>query len=207
MKNNHDLRSARWASLFFVTAGLLMAVLWLIYTTVHGPTSFDQTHAVFGRSTLFWSLLLSAPPSLLVALGLIILYPRLASGARLMPRIGYALTMIGLVVPAGLDLFVWGGLGPPFFVPAVGTGLILLALGSWHSSRLPRYSHSLLMFIGIAQAIAFAMELIPIEVSDQIGGYRIYGLVSHLLTGLGWVAFGISFWKIRVPITIELAQN
>jgi hypothetical protein len=207
MRNGRGFRFGRWASLAFVAGGLLMVVLWLIYTTVHGPTSFDQTRAVLGRSTLFWSLLLSVPPSLLVALGLIILYPRLASSARLMPRIGYALTMIGLVVPAGLDLFVWGGLGPPFFVPVVATGLILLALGNWHNPQLQRQSLYLLMLIGILQAIAFALAMIPLEVSDQIGGYRIYGLFAHFLTGIGWIALGVNFWKTPAAIISEPVQN
>jgi hypothetical protein len=207
MRNDPGFRSVRWASLAFVAGGLLMMVLWLIYTTVHGPTSFDQTRAVLDRSTLFWSLLLSVPPSLLVALGLIILYPRLASSARLMPRIGYALTLIALVVPASLDLFVWGGLGPPFFVPVVGTGLILLALGNWHNPQLQRQSLYLLMLIGIFQVLAFALAMIPLGVSDQIGGYRLYGLFAHFLAGIGWVAFGVSFWKTQVPIAIEPARN
>jgi hypothetical protein len=193
----------RWASLAFVAGGLLMAVLWIIFTTVHGPTSFDQTRVVLGRSTLFWGSLLSIPPSLFLALGLILLYPRLARSAAGMTRIGYALAMLGLVVPAGLDLFVWGGLGPPFFIPVVGTGLILLALGSWRSQRLPRSSLYLLMSVGIFQIIAFALALIPLEVSDQIGGYRIYGLVAYLLTGLGWVAFGGSLWNAQSTASIE----
>lgn len=46
-------RSSRWASLLFVAAGLSMIVLWSIYTTIHGPTSYDRTGFVLGRSTLF----------------------------------------------------------------------------------------------------------------------------------------------------------
>jgi hypothetical protein len=207
LRNDHGFQSVRWASLAFVAGGLLMAVLWLIYTSVHGPTSFDQTRAVLGRSTLFWSLLLSVPPSLLVALGLIVLYPRLASRARRVPRIGYALTLIALVVPAGLDLFVWGGLGPPFFVPVVGIGLILLALGNWHNPQLQRQSLYLLMLIGVFQEIAFASAMIPLEVSDQIGGYRMYGLFAHFLTGIGWGALGVSLWQAQTLDVIEPAQN
>ena len=172
-----------------------MAALWIVYTAVHGPTSFDQTRVVWARLTLFWGSLLSIPPSLFVALGLILQYPRLVTDVAPMARIGYALTMLGLLVPAGLDLFVWGGLGPPFFVPVVGTGLILLALGRWPSERQPRSSLAPLIVIGIFQFLAFALALIPNEASDQVGGYRLYGLVAHVLTGLGWVAFGASLWR------------
>ncbi len=201
MKNDRDFRFGRWACLSVAAGGLLMVVFWLIYTTVHGPTSFDQTRAVLGRTTLFWSLLLSIPPSLLVTLGLIVLYPRLAGSATRMARIGYGLLLIGFVVPAALDFFVWGGIGPPLFVPIIGAGLILLALGCWHSQRLPRYGLFLLMFMGISQVMAFAFALIPNEITDPIGGYRIYGFVAHLLFGLGWVAFGASLWKAQ-PSTL-----
>jgi hypothetical protein len=241
VKHDRGVRSARWASLAFVTGGLLMAALWIIYTHVHGPTSFDQTRILLGRSTLFGSILLSVPPSLLVAAGLTILYPRLVSGAKLMARVGYALTMVGLVVPAGLDLFVWGALGPPFFVPILGLGLILLAIGSWHNPRLQRLNLDLLMLLSVFQAVAFAspffvpilglglillaigswhnprlqrlnldllllsvfqavafaLALIPREISDHAGGYRIYGLFAHFLTGISWAALGLSFWRTQ----------
>ena len=187
--------SARSASLAFMAGGLLMAVLWLVYTTVHGPTSFDQTGVVLGRSTLFWSLLLSVPPSLSVAQGLVVLRPHFDFDITRTARIGYGLAMIGLIVPVGLDLFVWGALGPPFFVPVLGTGLTLLAYGSWRSRRLPRHSLYALTIIGVSQIIAFALAAMPLALSDRIGGYRLYGLVAHLLTGLGWVALGAGLWK------------
>ena len=88
----------RWAGLAFIAGGLLMVGLWLIYTNVHGPTSYDETQAVLGRSTLFWGMLLSAPPSLLVALGLALLYPLLARGARRMARSGYMLSLAALII-------------------------------------------------------------------------------------------------------------
>ena len=74
MRNDQGFNSGHWASLAFVAGGLLMAVLWLVFTNVHGPTSFAQTRVVLGRSTLFGGRLLGGLPNLLVALGLIILY-------------------------------------------------------------------------------------------------------------------------------------
>ena len=90
------------------------------------------------------------------------------------------------MVPGGLDLFVWRAIGPPYFIPVVAIGLILLAVGSWHSPRLQRQSLFLLMLIGIFQVIAFGLALIPLEVVDQIDGYRIFGLFAHFVTGIGW---------------------
>jgi hypothetical protein len=189
MVNDRTHRVERWASLAFIAGGLLMMALWIIYTHVHGPTSYDETRPVLGRTTLFWGMLLSAPPNLLVALGLAFLYPLLARGASRMARIGYTLAMTGLVVPAVIDLII-GAIGPPFFVPVLGAGLTLLALGSRNSSGISRKILNLLMLIGIFQLFAFALALIPSEIYDQFAGYRVYGVFAHFLTGIGWVALG-----------------
>lgn len=205
MRNDRGFQAVRGASLAVTIGGLLMAVLWIVFTTVHGPTSFNREGVVLGRSMLFWGGMLGGPPNLLIALGLIILYPRFVSRASLRARVGYALTVLGLVVPACIDLFVWGGLGPPFFVPVVGIGAILLATGSWHNPRLQRQNLNLLMFIGVCQLLAFALALVPLGVADQFGGYRIFGLFAHFVTGIGWIVLGISLWKTRVPIVIKPA--
>jgi hypothetical protein len=181
-----------------------MAAQWIIYTNAHGPTSYDETRPVLGRTTLFWGMLLSAPPNLLVALGLIFLYPVLAQGASRMARIGYILTLIGLLVPAGIDLII-GAIGPPFFVPVLGSGLILLALGSWHNPSMKRQSLSLILLIGVFQVLAFALALIPLEITDPFGGYRVYGILAHLLTGIGWIALRVGMWKRPAGIAIEPA--
>jgi hypothetical protein len=183
-----------------------MVVLWIIYTIVHGPTSFDQTRIVLGRSTLFWGSLLSIPPGLLITLGLIILYPFMASRVVPIKRIGYVLTLISLVIPACLDLFVWGGLGPPFFVPLLGAGLILFALGDRNNQRIQGHSLPMLI-IGTSQIIAFGLALIPLTLSDQIDGYRIYGIFAHLLPGIGWIMIGASLLKMRTPGNFHLVQN
>lgn len=206
MENDRANRFERWASLAFIAGGLLMMVLWVIYTTVHGPTSYDETRPVLGRTTLFWGMLLSAPPNLLVALGLVLLRPRLAQGASRMARTGYTLALIGLLVPAVIDLII-GAIGPPFFVPVLGAGLILLALGSRNNSRISRQSLNLLMLIGIFQVIAFALALIPLEVSDPFGGYRVYGIFAHFLTGIGWIVLGASLWNRPAGVTIETVPN
>lgn len=161
---------------------------------------------MLGRSMHFWGSMLGGPPNLLVSLGLIILSPRLASRSSRLTRTGYTLTLIGLLVPAAIDLYI-GALGAPLFVPVVGVGLILLALGSRHNPQLKRQSLYLLMLIGIFQVVAFALALLPLEVSDSIGGYRTYGIFAHFLSGAGWVAFGVSYWQSQATIVIEPRQN
>jgi hypothetical protein len=197
MKANQGSFTFHWACISMAAGGILMAVFWMPYTNVHGPTSFDQTRELLGRSTLFWSLLLSIPPSLLIAAGMIILYPSLAVRVPRMVRIGYFLVLFSLIIPAGLDLFVWGGLGPPLFVPFLGAGLILLGFGSRRTQRIPEHSLYILTFMGISLIVAFLLALIPNNVSDQAGGYRIFGIFSHLLPGIGWVLLGVSLWMMK----------
>ena len=62
------------------------------------------------------------------------------------------------------------------------------------------------MLIGVFQLIGFPLGLIPLEVSDQIGGYRIGGLLAYFVPGIGWAALGVSFWKAQVPIVSQPAQ-
>ena len=148
----------------------------------------------------------SAPPNLLVALGLVFLHPHLAKDASRLARTGYTLALIGLLVPAVIDLII-GAIGPPFFVPVLGTGLILLALGSRHNPRVKRQTTILLMLIGIFQATAFALALIPLAVSDPFGGYRVYGVFAHFLTGIGWIALGAGMWKRPAGVAIAPVPN
>ncbi len=97
-------RSVRWAGVFLMLGGFLMAAFWIIFTNVHGPTSFDLNSPFLGKGTLFWGMLTSAPPNFLVALGLILLYPQLVPLGSRLARAGFNLTLIGLIVPAISDL-------------------------------------------------------------------------------------------------------
>ena len=57
--------------------------------------------------------------------------------------------------------------------------------------------------MGISQVIAFALALIPLEVSDQIGGYRLYGIFAHFFYGIGWVLLGISLRQAQTTAVLE----
>lgn len=194
---------ARWASRALVLGGLLMAGLWLVYTRVHGPTSYDETNALAGRSTLFWGMLLGGPPPLLVALGLGLERGRLTAGLGRRARIGHALTVFGLAVAASIDLII-GALGPPFFGPVVGLGLLLLAAGRLSGAAPPRTATNLLLALGLLQWAAFAAALIPNAVADEWGGYRVYGVLAHLLPGLLWAALGVTAWA---PAPASVAEG
>jgi hypothetical protein len=164
--------------------------VWPVFTYVHGPTSYNLERAVLGGSMFFWGMLLGGPPNLLVAVGLGMLYRPLAVCPNPQGRMGYMLALIGLAVPALTDLAV-GALGAPFFIPVLGAGLLLLARGHWDNPQFSKQDIYILLALGILLIIAFGIALIPIETSDAVGGYRIYGVLAHLLPGIGWLVLGI----------------
>ncbi|WP_019482957.1 hypothetical protein [Arthrobacter sp. TB 23] len=175
-----------------------MIILWLIFTTAHGATSYNKDRSVLGGSMLFWGMLLGSIPNLLIAAGLVFLSSSLELTAGRLTRVGYVLMLIGLVVPAVIDLAIQA-LGAPFFVPVVGIGLIVTAIGIRHNPRIGRLSRYLLLVIGLILLLAFMWALVPSEVTDPMGGYRIYGGLAHFGVGTGWVLFGISVLRSLAP--------
>jgi len=190
MVSDQRSKSLHWPNLANMLGGLLMVPLWLIFTTVHGPISFDRTGVVLGQSTFFWGSLLGGIPNLLIAVGLIGRYPVLVKRSGRLARTGYALALFGLIVPAVVDLLA-GGLGPPLFVPFLGVGLVLMAAANWKSPSLHRRTQITLLLMGLLMLGAFAWAImIPDSLSDQIGAFRIYGFQAHFLAGIGWFVLG-----------------
>jgi hypothetical protein len=202
MSTNGAAARIAWASALLVAGGVLMAALWIIFTRAHGPTSFNEDRVVLGGSMPFWGMLLGGVPNLLVAAGLITLTPRTAYASARSARVGYVLLMIGLIVPALIDLSIQA-LGAPFFLPIAAIGLTLLAIGNRHNPRISRTSRALLLGVAALLAIAFAWALMPSALTDPIGGYRIYGALAHLGVGAGWVLFGISVLPTRTAAAVS----
>ena len=189
----------RWGVSCIVVGGLLMIILWLILTTSHGATSFNEDRSVLGGSMLLWGMLLGSVPNLLIAGGLVLLSSSLMPTGGRLARAGFVLVLIGLVVSATVDLIIQA-LGAPFFVPVVGIGLILLAVGIREDQRVGKLSRYLLLFIGLVLVVAFVWALVPSALTDPIGGYRIYGCLAHFAAGMGWVLFGITMIRPLVPV-------
>lgn len=174
--------------LLIIAGGVLMAALWLVFTSVHGPTSFNENRPFLGGDMHFWGMLLGVVPHLLIAAGLASLRPFRDGGASKVAVAGYAIVLIGLLTSATLD-FLMQGLAAPIFIPLIALGAILFAIGSG-GTVLDARSRAVMLSVGLLLAVAFAVALVPLEVSDPIGGYRIYGFVAHFLAGLGWALFG-----------------
>lgn len=166
--------------------------LWPIYTTVHGPGSVDQGGYFLGMGTLFWGSMMEGPSGLLIALGLAGSYSRLTAGGGRMARVGYVLTMIGVLIPALVNVAILAVM-PPLLAPVFGAGLILIALANRRSASLTRFSQLLLWGLGTVLLWSFLWLLsVRPHVLDEIHGYRIYGAVANVLFGVVWILFGLS---------------
>ena len=184
-----------WPNLVIIAGGLLMVALWPIYTTLHGPTSFNQNGAWLGQQPEFWGAMMEAPASLLIALGLFGHYALLAGGAGRLARIGFGLIMIGLILPALVDLALLA-IVPPLLSPLVAIGLFLLAVSHQKKPAFPKLGQLALWGMGGLLLLSFLWALLmPMDVSDQLGGYRIFGVMANLLFGAGWIVLGVSLWK------------
>ena len=191
-----------WPSVAMIAGGSLNIALWPIYTSVHGPTSFDRGGEVLGMGTLFWGSMMEGPAGLLIALGLAGSYSRLTGEGGRMARVGFVLAMIGVVIPALVNLALVA-LMPPLLTPVFGAGLILIALANRRISSITRFSR--LVLWGLATVLIFNFlwtAAVRPNVIDQIYGYRIQGAVVDVLFGVGWILLGVSLVsRGRITVT------
>lgn len=187
-------RSVRWGGMFLLLGGSLMAAMFVIFTYVHGPTSFNMDSPFLGKGMFFWGVMTSTPPSLLVALGIILLYPQLVQPGKRLARTGFFLTLIGLIVPAISD-WMLGAMGPPFLLPLLAIGLVLLGVGNRHNPWMRGERRTIVLLVGSLLLLASVSFFVPQDVSDSFGGYRIYGILVYFLPGLNWAWFGANLWR------------
>ena len=197
MKNNPATNTSSWQNLAIILGGLLMAALWLLFTSLHGPTSFNQDRRFLGQDPLFWGMMMSAPANLLISLGLLAQYRLLAKDVSRKARGGFVLIIVGLMLPAIVDILTVS-LGPPLLIPLFALGVLLLASAHQKTDALPKKAQQILWFIGVLLVLGTLSFFIPIEVLDQYQGYRIYGVLANLLFGLAWTMFGYTMWRDRL---------
>lgn len=180
------MRRSTWPSAALVAGGLLMTPLWLRYTSLHGPTSVDQDRHWLGQGPGFWGSMM-APASLLIVAGLYGHRASLAAGGRV-ARAGLWLALIGLGIPAVVDLSI-REVVPPLLMPLAAVGLILLAAARRHRP-LPVAGRVALAGTGTLLGAAFLMNAIPLETLDTFQWYRVYGVLSNVLLGVGMAVLG-----------------
>ena len=181
-------RSAAWAQWLLVLAGLAMTGLWLAFTLAHRPTSSNEDHVVLGQGMHTWGFLLGVVPTVLVAVTLIGLRGDLLGHGGRLATVGFWLVVGSQLASAALDTY-FRALGPPFFVPVAGVGLVLLAVGLRGHRLAP--VRLLLGLAGSLQLVASVLSFVPGEASDAFHGYRLFGLLAYGIAGLAWVSVGL----------------
>jgi hypothetical protein len=58
-----------------------------------------------------------------------------------------------------------------------------------------------LAVIGALALLAMAWWFVPLEVFDALKGYRWYGLMAHVGTGMGWVTLGLALRPLPSAVT------
>ncbi len=182
----------RWAAWCLIASGLAAAAIWIVFTQSHGPTSYNENRTVLGGNMYFWGWLLGTIPNALLVAGLLGMRPMLLHGAGRAARTGYVLALLGLAVAGAIDL-VARSLGPPLLMPVQALGLVLLGTGSAApaASGPRREVRAVIACICVLLVVGFGVALLPLDVFDAIEGYRIYGAIVHVGTGIGWVVTGV----------------
>jgi hypothetical protein len=73
--------------------------LWLVFTTVHGPTSFNEDNVTLGLGMHAWGLLLGVIPNVLVGSGLLLARRALLAGGGVAAKLGFGLLLAGISRP------------------------------------------------------------------------------------------------------------
>jgi len=166
-----------------------MTPMWVRFTTLHGPTSFNEDGHWLGQGAIFWGGMMGIA-SLPIVIG-VYGHRALLEAGGLSARIGFWLALVGLGIPALADIAFRAAV-PPFLMPLAAIGLIILAAAHRHDPTLPTTCRVALLVMGLLLSAAFLMNAIPQETLDRFQWYRLYGLLSNVLFGLGWVVFGAS---------------
>jgi hypothetical protein len=161
--------------------GLAMALLWIPFTLAHGPTSYNEERVVAGMDMIGWGFLLGVVPNLAVAAGLVVARAALSEGRRGSARALWV--VVGALVASALMDLGFRALGPPFSLFLLAPATIALAV-----LARDRGIRTAWAFLATAYVAAIGVGLLPLELSDSFGGFRIFGLAAYVASGLGWVA-------------------
>jgi hypothetical protein len=174
-----------------VAGGAIMAALFPVYSTLHGPTSFYERGVWLGFEGQVWGGVMNGVPSLLIASGLLGARSLVIGHGRRGVRVGYVLALIALLVPGVLDLAL-RALTPPVLLPVQAVGLLLVGFGSRQGRDLSARAACALVCIGVLLALAYLVALVPLDVSDRYDGYRVFGVLAYAMVGVAWIVVGIS---------------
>jgi hypothetical protein len=187
--SSSTLAMPRWPGPVIIVGGVMMAALFPVYSILHGPTSFYEAGEWLGVEGQVWGGLMNGVPSLLIAAGLIGARTVVTGRGGRAVRVGYLMLLAGLLIPGVVDL-VLRAIGPPLLMPIEAVGLLLVGLGGGTDRTLSRLSRAALVGMGTLLLLAFLTALIPMDLSDRLNGYRVFGVLAYELVGVAWIIFG-----------------
>ncbi|MEU0885743.1 hypothetical protein ABZ345_44785 [Lentzea sp. NPDC005914] len=167
-----------------VAGGIVAAGTFVPFTLAHGPTSYNVEHEILGWDMHRWGLVMGTVPEVLISAGLWRLRGVITGGRR-------ATAVALAVVCATMMLFAtmnaaFGAVGPPFDLFFLAPACVVLAV----TTPLRGPARAVLAALAVAYSAATAVGLIPQEMSDSFGGFRLFGLIAYAGTGVLWAAFG-----------------
>lgn len=171
-----------------VAGGLAMAGLVVPFTLTHGPTSYNEERVLLGADMHRWGLLLGVVPNLLIVAGLWASRRRLAGGRRA-ALAGVTVVCVALTGSAALDLG-FGALGAPFALFALVPALLIAAATAPREAV--RGARTALAVLDTVLALALAVALVPQDVSDAHGLFRVFCLLAYGAAGLAWAGLGLT---------------
>jgi hypothetical protein len=177
-------RSRSAAATAILVGGVVAVVAFVPFTLAHGPTSYNLEREVLGWDMHRWGFLMGTVPELLVGAGLWRLRGLLAGDRRAAIR---ALTVmcIAMFLFAVMNVAV-RAMGPPFDLFLLAPASLVAATTTAARGTL----RGMLSVLATAYCVALAIGLVPLEMSDRFGGFRIFGLIAYAGVGALWAMLG-----------------
>jgi hypothetical protein len=172
----------KWSGILCVPGGVLWAL---------SPTGIYISNVAFHTPNVFWKMFWPAP--LLILLGLIGLQLRQSEHSGLLEKLGFLVTVVGLIMVMVGDVgLYWLGVDDIFIVTApayntfriglvvVAVGAMLFAVTSPRDGALPTWG--LLPFVvgSLCGLVSFSRD------------FGSFGAVLWILFGIGWAWLGLS---------------
>jgi hypothetical protein len=172
------------AATAIMAGGLVEAAAFIPFTIAHGPTSYNLGNEVLGWDMHRWGFIMGSIPQLLVGTGLWPLRGLVAGGRRIAIA---ALSVMCVTMFLFAAMTVIGqSMGPPFDLFVLAPACVVATSTTACRGAI----RGLLAGLATLYVVPIAFVWVPMETSDSIGGFRIFGLIAYAAVGSLWAALG-----------------
>lgn len=179
----------RLAAAAVMVGGLVAAIIFVPFTITHGPTSYNLDKELLRWDMHRWGLVIGSVYPLLVGIGLWPFRRLLAGEGRAAMR---ALTVICVTMYLFAVMTVLArALGPPFEIFVLAPASIVTAITTTRRGAV----RLVLAALAVVYTATVAIQFLPMETSDDLGAFRIYGLLAYVGAGILWALLGLVIWN------------